>query len=252
MRCLIQASKGFYFLEAPSERLEAPSQLEAPLEAPFRGRPGPPWSPDDGRSPRHEGRHPPPKDPPDPLFLLIYPWVTARTAPLPPLPAARGFVLREAAFFDFLRSGGCFQVARMGKDGAAASLGYGTIRPHMCSPYAASVHTVVQTFVIHRSASPVRVRQRLLPLLHHCCGPARRGEPCPTAIATATSAVAIATITTTLPRCRRAFPAIVADATVAVSHVTSLAQRTAHSRVVRVLTSTAGLRLCTPQGTAEL
>ena len=86
-----------------------------------------------------------------------------------------------------------------------------------------------------------------------------RGEPCPTAIATATSAVAIgtitttiATITTTLPRCRRAFPAIVADATVAVSHVTSLAQRTAHSRVVRVLTSTAGLRLCTPQGTAEL
>ena len=79
-----------------------------------------------------------------------------------------------------------------------------------------------------------------------------RGEPCPTAIATATSAVAIATITTTLPRCRRAFPAIVADATVAVSHVTSLAQRTAPSRVVRVLTSTTGSRLCTPQGTAEL
>ena len=122
--------RGFYFLEAPSERLEAPSQLEAPLEAPFRGRPGPPWSPDDGRSPRHEGRHPPPKDPPDPLFLLIYPWVTARAAPLPPLPAARGFVVRAAAFFDFLRSGGGFPVERMGKDGAAASLGYGTIRPH--------------------------------------------------------------------------------------------------------------------------
>ena len=133
----------------------------------------------------------------------------------------------------------------------------------MCSPYAASVHTVVQTFVIHRSASPVRVRQRLLPLLHHCCGPARRGEPCPTAIATATSAVAIATITTTLPRCRRAFPSsltplsltppsLLPMRTLLVSHVTSLAQRTAPSRVVRVLTSTTGSRLCTPQGTAEL
>ena len=96
----------------------------------------------------------------------------------------------------------------------------------MCSPYAASVHTVVQTFVIHRSASPVRVRQRLLPLLHHCCGPARRGEPCPTAIATATSAVAIATITTTLPRCRRAFPAIVADATVADATVAASNENT--------------------------